>query len=639
MSERGSRSIIIGTAGHVDHGKSSLVLALSGTDPDRLAEEKRRGLTIELGFARLEIAGAPRLGIVDVPGHEDFMRTMLAGASGIDLLLLVVAADEGPMPQTVEHMQVADLLGIRNGVVALSKTDRVQEEWLELAFDSVREHLDRFGVRDAWPIVPVSAQTGAGIEELRAALLAAAASLPGRPDGDLFRLPVDRAFSIAGAGTVVTGSVWSGEISRGSAIRILPAGEQARVRGVQEFGEDVERAGAGARCALALAGLPLERVSRGDMIVSEPHWRSTRRFGARVRMLSDTQEILEHADRVRLYHGTSETIGRVLLSSGDAVGSGESDWAVIITREALPVRARDRFVLRRVSPMRTIGGGVVTDLDPGRRWRQATEAWDRLITGDRKEALEAAVRLTGGRGLDRGELPLRTGLPPEADLSSGDVIDVGGRLFDPGIAANARHAAWKAVRDGHRKAPRQPGVPLESVRAALSDRYAVDLADHVLRELEAQGSLVRAGPEVRLSDHSVRLTEAESAARDLLVETLESAGLSPPGPSQLAELPGMDRPLLNDLLRILVRDGRVVAVGPELFIGAAALHRLRTGVKTVLDAGSPAQPGAFAAEFGLSRRELIPLLEYLDRTGVTERTVEGRVAGPQGRGADPPAGI
>ena len=639
MSERGSRSIIIGTAGHVDHGKSSLVLALSGTDPDRLAEEKRRGLTIELGFARLEIAGAPRLGIVDVPGHEDFMRTMLAGASGIDLLLLVVAADEGPMPQTVEHMQVADLLGIRNGVVALSKTDRVQEEWLELAFDSVREHLDRFGVRDAWPIVPVSAQTGAGIEELRAALLAAAASLPGRPDGDLFRLPVDRAFSIAGAGTVVTGSVWSGEISRGSAIRILPAGEQARVRGVQEFGEDVERAGAGARCALALAGLPLERVSRGDMIVSEPHWRSTRRFGARVRMLSDTQEILEHADRVRLYHGTSETIGRVLLSSGDAVGSGESDWAVIITREALPVRARDRFVLRRVSPMRTIGGGVVTDLDPGRRWRQATEAWDRLITGDRKEALEAAVRLTGGRGLDRGELPLRTGLPPEADLSSGDVIDVGGRLFDPGIAANARHAAWKAVRDGHRKAPRQPGVPLESVRAALSDRYAVDLADHVLRELEAQGSLVRAGPEVRLSDHSVRLTEAESAARDLLVETLESAGLSPPGPSQLAELPGMDRPLLNDLLRILVRDGRVVAVGPELFIGAAALHRLRTGVKTVLEAGSPAQPGAFAAEFGLSRRELIPLLEYLDRTGVTERTVEGRVAGPQGRGADPPAGI
>ena len=560
MSERRSTSIIIGTAGHVDHGKSSLVLALTGTDPDRLAEEKRRGLTIELGFARLDIAGAPGLGIVDVPGHEDFMRTMLAGASGIDLLLLVVAADEGPMPQTVEHLQVADLLGIRNGVVAVSKTDRVQEEWLELALDSVREQLDRFGVRDAWPIVPVSAQTGAGIEELRAALRAAAASLPGREDGDLFRLPVDRAFSIAGAGTVVTGSVWSGEVSRGSVVRVLPAGEQARVRGVQEFGEDVERVGAGARCALALAGLPLESVSRGDMIVSDPQWRPSRRFGARVRMVSDTSEILEHAERVRLYHGTSETIGRVLLASGDAVGPGESDWAVVVTREALPVRARDRFVLRRVSPMRTIGGGVVADLDPGRRWRQAGETWDSLISGDPADALHAAVRLTGGRGLDRTEIPQRTGFPPEACPTSQDTIDVGGRLFDADVAANARHAAWTAVRDGHRHAPRRSGVPLETIRASLSDRYAVALADHVLRELEAQGTVVRTGPEVRLHDHAVRLTEAEAATRDLLLETLESAGLSPPGPSRLAELPGMDRALLNDLLRILVREGRVFAV-------------------------------------------------------------------------------
>ena len=638
MSERGSKSIIIGTAGHVDHGKSSLVQALTGIDPDRLAEEKRRGLTIELGFARLEIAGGPRLGIVDVPGHEDFMRTMLAGASGIDLLLLVVAADEGPMPQTIEHLEVADLLGIRNGVVALSKTDRVQQDWLELAIDSVREQLDRFDVRDAWPIVPVSARTAAGIEELRAVLLAAATSLPGRPDSDLFRLPVDRAFSIAGAGTVVTGSVWSGEISRGSTIRVLPSGEQARVRGVQEFGEDVERVGAGARCALALAGLPLERVNRGDMIVSDPDWLPLRRFGAGVRMLSGTQEILEHADRIRLYHGTSETIARVLLASGDALGPGESDWAVIVTREPLPVRARDRFVLRRISPMRTIGGGVVTELDPGRRWRQATRTWDLLIAGEPSEALEAAVRLTGGRGLERGVIPLRTGLPPQADLPSGDAVVVEGRLFDPGVAADARHAAWTAVRDGHLRAPRQPGVPLESVRAELSDRYAVALADHVLRELEAGGDLVRAGPEIRLSDHEVQLTEAETAARDLLLETLESAGLSPPSPSRLAELPGMDRQLLNDLLRILVRGGRLVAVGPELFIGAAALERLRTGARAVLEAASPAQPAAFAAEFGLSRRELIPLLEYLDRTGVTERTGEGRVAGREERTEDLAAG-
>jgi len=374
------------------------------------------------------------------------------------------------------------------------------------------------------------------------------------------------------------------------------------------------------------------------MIVSDPHWRSIRRFGARIRMVPDTREILEHADRVRLYHGTSETIGRVLLASGDAIGPGEGDWAVLITRDPLPVRARDRFVLRRVSPMRTIGGGMVTDLDPGRRWRKATETWGRVMAGERTESLEAVVRLAGGRGLARGELPLRTGFPPEQDLHSGDAVEIGGRMYSPAVVAGARDEAWAAIREGHRRAPRQAGVPLESVRAELSDRYAGDLVDRVLRELEGQGTIVRAGPEVRLSDHSVRLTRAEAEAMDLLLQTLEEAGLSPPEPARMVDLPGMDRSLLNDLLRILVREGRIVAVGPELFLGAEALERLRKGAVSVLEAGSPALPAAFAAEFGLSRRELIPLLEYLDRTGVTERTGAGRVAGPWNPGADPAVG-
>jgi selenocysteine-specific elongation factor len=628
VSERGPRSTIIGTAGHVDHGKSSLVRALTGTDPDRLAEEKRRGLTIELGFARLDVGGGAKVGIVDVPGHEDFMRTMLAGASGIDLLLLVVAADEGPMPQTLEHLEVAELLGIGNGVVALSKTDRVQDDWLQLASDAVREELDRFEHAGGWPIVPVSAESGEGIEDLRAALLAAVTALPGRPDDDLFRLPVDRAFSVAGAGTVVTGSVWSGEIRRGATVRVLPAGEPARVRGVQEFGREVETVAAGARCALALSGLPLERVRRGDMIVTNAQWLPVRRFGAHLRILPGGQEILDHADTVRVYHGTSETIGRVLLASGGAIGPGDSDWAVLITREALPVRARDRFVLRSISPTRTIGGGMVTDLDPGRRWRQSTVEWDRVATGDRRVALEASVRLTGGRGLDPGEISLRTGFPPVRGVPAGDTVEVSGRLYAPEVVTRARDAAWEAVRDAHLRSPRQAGVSLESVRAELSDRYAADLADRVLRDLEATGAIVRDGPEVRLFDHSVQLTETEEAARDLLLETLRDAGLAPPDPARLAALPGMDRSLLHDLLRILVREGRVVAVGPERFVEAAAIERLRTGALKVLRTRSPALPAAFASELGLSRRELIPLLEYLDRTGVTERTGTGRVAGP-----------
>ncbi|MCL7986085.1 MAG: selenocysteine-specific translation elongation factor [marine benthic group bacterium] len=629
MPDSGSGSVIVGTAGHVDHGKSSLVRALTGIDPDRLVEEKRRGLTIELGFAPVSVDRGPRIELVDVPGHEDFMRTMLAGASGIDRLLLVVAADEGPMPQTLEHLDVAELLGIRRGVVALSKIDRVDADWQGLVLDAVREELQRFGSDSDWPILPISVLTGEGLEALREALIETASEVVERPKTDLFRLPIDRSFTIPGAGTVVTGSVWSGSVARGEAVQLLPSGGRARVRGIQRFGTDVETVGPASRCALSLAGLPLERVESGDMVVSDSGWRAVRRFGARIRLLPAAVEGLDHADRVRLYHGTSETLARVLLQDGGTLAPGESAAAVLVTRDPIPLRVRDRFVLRRVSPMRTIGGGRVAELAPTRRWRASATSWMRLLDAKPDEATEIAVRLAAGQGIDRSALALHTGFPVNPDEGPGNAVVLSDRLFATDIVDEAREAVLESIRNAHAGSPRQPGVPLESVRSMGADRYASPLLEEVLRVLESEGRVVREGPLVRIPDHRPRLTDAEEEAKIAVYGALAGGGLAPPSPARIEEAHGLDRALLHDLLRLLEREGRVVSLTPQLFLTTEQVECLREGAMRVLADSVPASPAAFGSEFNLSRREVIPLLEYLDRTGVTRRTGSGRVASDQ----------
>ena len=627
MPEPSGKSVVVGTAGHVDHGKSSLVQALTGVNPDRLQEERDRGLTIELGFARLETPGGTEIGIVDVPGHEDFIRNMLAGATGIDLLLLAVAADEGPMPQTLEHLAIGGLLGMRNGLVALTKVDRVDDEWRDLATRLVRDELVRAGIGADWPIIPVSAVSGEGLDELHQAIVETASNVDVRARSDLFRLPVDRAFTVRGAGTVVTGSVWSGTVSKGDRVRLLPSGSEARVRSVQVHGEERPVSGAGARCALSLAGLSLEESGRGETVVSDPGWRAVRRFGARVELLPEASAGLAHAETVRLYHGTTETTARILLDSEEVIAPGSSDWAVLVCTDPVVVRARDRFVLRTVTPLRTIGGGLVTDLDPPRRWREQTDLWGIIVEGDRRRTTDAVVQLAGGKGIDPATLPLRTGNPPAGAVEVIGSELIGGRWFAPSVQAAARASILEYVGRAHSEAPRVPGVSLESVRTALSASFAQDLLEHELRRLEREGEVERDGPDVRLRGHEVRLTKQEADALERMVEIIADAKLSPPSPAQLTELLGIDRSLVNDLLRILVDSGRLIAVNPEVYLAPEADSRLRTGALSVLERISPASPAAFGDELGLSRRVLIPLLEYLDRLAVTRRTPQGRVRG------------
>ncbi len=361
-------SLVLGTAGHIDHGKSSLILALTGTDPDRLAEEKERGITIELGFARLDLPSGRAMGVVDVPGHEKFVRQMVAGATGIDVVLLVVAADDGVMPQTREHLAIIDLLGIDRGVVALTKTDLADADWVDLVAEDIRTLLHGTGIEGA-PIVPVSSKTGEGLDELKVALDEVAEETPSRQASMGMRLPVDRVFTISGAGTVVTGTMWSGVASKDDPVELYPSGETGRVRGVQVHSEPVEKASAGQRVALNIAGLDNDEISRGDIVAAPDTLTVTDRFDARVTYLGlpDDDKPLETGVRMHVHHGTREVIGRVLLMDSEVLRPGESGLAQIRLEESLAPRYEDRFILRSYSPVHTVGGGIILDVFPPRR--------------------------------------------------------------------------------------------------------------------------------------------------------------------------------------------------------------------------------------------------------------------------------
>ncbi len=428
-----ARRLVLGTAGHIDHGKTTLVHALTGVDTDRLAEEKRRGITIDLGFAELPLDDDTALAVVDVPGHEGFVRNMLAGATGIDVMLLVVAADEGVMPQTREHLAIVELLDVAAGVVAVTKADLVEPEWLHLVVDDLAEQLAGGPFGDA-QIVPVSARTGAGLDALRAALGDSAQRARQRDAAGLFRLPVDRVFTIRGTGTVVTGTIVSGGVHDGASVRILPgpaariaagptahglgAGLVARVRGVQVHGAVAENARAGHRAALALAGVDHADVRRGNVVVSsDAPWRPTSMLSARIRVIPGTEWRVRNRQRLRIHLGTAEVMGRAILFGTRELGPGDEAWAQLRLETPLVARAGDRFVLRSYSPVTTLGGGTVAEPLPPKRKRlddDARAALDAVLAAA-PDAAERLVRLEAWRGLEAESLPLRLISTPRRD--------------------------------------------------------------------------------------------------------------------------------------------------------------------------------------------------------------------------------
>ncbi|MDR3686967.1 MAG: selenocysteine-specific translation elongation factor [Coriobacteriia bacterium] len=623
-------SLVLGTAGHIDHGKSALVKALTGTDPDRLPEEKERGVTIELGFARLEMPSGRTMGVVDVPGHEKFVRQMVAGATGIDVVLLVVAADDGVMPQTREHLAIIDLLGICRGVVAITKSDLADVEWLALVRADIERLLKGTSIAGA-PIVEVSAKTGAGLPELLAQLDHVADETPSRHANLPMRLPVDRVFTIAGAGTVVTGTMWAGSAKRDDAIEVYPSGVRGRVRGVQVHGASVERAQAGQRVAVNVVGIERDQIARGDVIAEPGSLTVTDRFDARFTYLGTPGDEKPFASgaRVHIDHGTREVLGRVLLMDRDTLSPGESALAQVRLEEPLMPRYDDRFIVRSYSPVYTVGGGMVLDVLPPRRTHLAPherQLLDALVAHDLHGA---SLGLLGSRGLpmSSAEVALALGVARAAvadELNRAKLarLKVGSDTYfvTPQALSELIATTERVLATYHAENPTESGIATAALRDLVDRRLDARVFDAVLAEAESAGVAVADAGRVHHPKAAVTAQLAEQTAADTIIPLLEAAGLEPPSVAELSVATGAEVVVVRKVLGRLVAAGAVVRVTSELHFSAGAYESARDKLRPVL-AEHP--EGATAAELrdalGVSRKFAIPLLEHLDAQGFTKR--------------------
>ena len=609
--------MIIGTAGHVDHGKSALVEALTGHRMDRLAEERRRGITIDLNFAPFPLPDGSVAGFIDVPGHEDFVQTMVAGASGVDLVLLVVAADEGIMPQTREHLAIVEQLGIPRGIAVITKADLADPEWLELLTAEVGEWLSGSSVAFDSPLA-ASALTGEGLPALRAAIAAQAAHTRLRDPQDLFRMPVDRAFSVSGIGTVITGTAWSGSVVVGQVIRLLPDGREGRIRSIETFGAPVERSQPGARTAIGLAGVERAVVRRGDLAVTpEAPWASSRALDVRLESLAGMGDRLAERTRVRVSLGTTEVMARLHLRPG---GEGQASTLARLALESpMVARGGDRFVLRSFSPVTTIGGGTILDPVPPRRGAAWPPSMGALPPADRLGALVARRR----EGARTADLPVLLGVSPaEAESlvhGAAGLTEVAGRLVPASELRVLERAALDLVEEWHRSHPADSGAPIATIRKALSRTGGLAMA--AIDALVAAGTLVRR--EALLLRPGWRATGGASSEEiERLVRVLEEAGLAPPSLAELEATSGQGD--LRTMLKPPVAEGRLVAVAPDRYFAAGAITRFVAALEAIGTEGA-ITPTALRERLGLSRKFLIPLLEWADRRGLTRRSGESRV--------------
>jgi selenocysteine-specific elongation factor len=608
--------VIIGTAGHIDHGKSALVGALSGRAMDRLAEERRRGITIDLNFAPLTLPGGVIAGVVDVPGHEDFVRTMVAGASGIDLALLVVAADEGLMPQTLEHLAVLEHLGVVAGIPVVTKADLVDSDWLELMMLEVAERLARSTVPFEAPVA-TSVRTGLGLEDLQARLAARAASLEPRRGADLFRLPIDRAFSVAGVGTVVTGTGWSGRLRVGDAVTLLPTGRPGRVRSIESYGRTLEQSEPGARTAVGLAGVTREDAHRGTWLVAaDAAWASSPVLDVELGLQSDAPRAIASRSRVRVHLGTAEVMARVQPRA--PIEPGGRGLARLVLERPLVARGGDRFVIRSYSPVTTIGGGRVLDPEPPRRRAAWPPALGSSVPAERLDAL--LERRPGG--IAAATLPVLLGLPPAESTGVArarvEVRLVGDRWVREATLRDLGARALASLKAFHRAHPSDRGMPLETLRHGL--RAPEPLVEHVLADAASAGRL-RLQDGVAVQSGFVPRVEGGDAEIERVVRILEEAELSPPSLAELERQTG--RRDVAAILRLAAQAGRVEAVERERYYARQALERFTA---TLADIGrsSLIGPAEIRDRLGISRKFMIPLLEWADAKGITERVGDQR---------------
>lgn len=642
---RGPETVVIGTAGHIDHGKTALVHALTGVDTDRLEEERKRGMTIELGFAPFPLTPELHASVVDVPGHEDFIRTMVAGASGVDMVLLVVAADEGAMPQTREHLDIVRLLGVSHIVVALTKTDRVDAEWLELARDDADMLMTSAGYEDV-PIVPTSIHDSASLGELRRALEVAARNASAdrsRRADDLLRVPVDRSFAIHGTGTVVTGTVRSGTVRVGDSLRVMGVGRdgqeevEARVRRLQCHGEDREVGRVGERIAVALVGVSAEEIPRGAVLVSDPAWSSSWMVDLRIQLLSAESgfsdggsAVLESRDRVRVLHDTREVMARVVpLDGSDGVPVGGRGLVQLRLEAPLTMRAGDRVVLRRYSPLMTIGGGEIVDpfAEKTTRLTDDHRAWlESISTDPAVRSLEAMTLSRAERGVSREELPVRLGRTAHEcgdalNEADGGIVDEGGRLFSVTVLDRWADEVIRTVDERHRDRPSESGLPRSEMGALLPGWPPPEFGQAVLHRCLERGELEAEGAYLRRPGFRPELTDSMRAELDELEREMDRRF----GFVDIEVGAGAERaPERSAVTAFQVSRGAWARLDSTLYARVADLERLVDDVQTRFSGRSGLGPADFREVVDLSRAQLLSLLAYLDAEGVTRRDGEGR---------------
>lgn len=632
------KHVIIGTAGHVDHGKTEIVKALTGVDTDRLAEEKKRGITIDLGFARLDFPDGSCASIVDVPGHEKFIKNMLAGAGGVDIAMLVVAADEGFMPQTVEHLDILQMLGVKDGLVVLTKTDLVDDDWLRMLEGDVKSRVRGTFLEDK-PILCTSVRTGEGIEQLREALHDLTLHTEEKSARTPFRLPVDRVFSVDGFGTVVTGTLIDGHIAVGDEAQLMPRGDKCRVRNLQVHGRDVAAVYAGQRAAVNLAGVKKECVSRGDVLCRPDSMPPTLMLDVRLQNLPDSRRIIESGSRLHLYHGAAVRLAKAMLLDRDALRPGESCYAQLRLSEELAARQGDRFVVRFYSPLETIGGGVILDGHPYRHKRNDAHVLASLAvreSGSDEAKLVQAVGERGAEGMTLAEIAARFDESEErlpetlaAFCTRGKLVEIAPSRY---LAASVLDGLWAdcaaMLAKYHREHPLHAGMRLAEARQRLLHSKARENTDAILACFAREGKLALTAERCALPDFSVHLTKRQSAVRDELLRACRAVGILGKKQDALCALFGKkDRVECARVLESLLSTGELVLLTPELCVEKSVLDAVDAMVRTWFETHDTLALGEFRDALGTSRDHALLVLEYYDRQGVLRREGDARRPG------------
>ncbi|MGA9237100.1 MAG: selenocysteine-specific translation elongation factor [Desulfobacterales bacterium] len=625
------KQIILGTAGHIDHGKTSLIKAITGTDTDRLKEEKERGITIELGFASLDLPNGQHVGIVDVPGHEKFVKNMVAGATGIDIVVMVIAADEGVMPQTREHMEICTLLGIKHGFVALTKIDMVDEEWLELAMEDVRDFTASTFLENT-PIVPVSAVKEQGLQEFSRVLEIICNQIPERSMSSLFRLPVDRVFTMKGFGTVITGSLISGRVQVGDTVMIYPSMITSKVRGIQVHNQGVNMAEAGQRTAINFQGLEKAAINRGEMLALPGTLKPSFMVDLQLQYLASNKKPIKNRTRVRFHTGTSEILGNLVLLDREELPPGEKAAVQLRLDEPVCLVKDDRFVIRSYSPVRTIGGGQVLNPIPPKHKRfkaDVVQGLQSIAERSKEELIAYYIDQTGHTGVAFSDLVLMTNITEksleqqlQALLSRKTVllVDRDSRIYmHTNSFQQLRQDLTGHLEKYHKTNPLKAGMPKEELKTKLPPNLSPKLFNLLMNQMLKDGEINVVEDTVHLASHTVALGADQEDIRDKILKTYRESGLQPPYFKELGKQLTADPARARDVLNLLVKEGRLVKVKEDLFFAADAVTQLKQRLVEFLTVNGEISTPQFKEMTAASRKYVIPLIEFFDAQNFTIR--------------------